>query len=118
MGAVLEDGERTRHGAGPEHRRRQPGTACVDGNADRSLDHDDAAVDFDRRRRLAEPGRAATVPDAEDSAVGRRHRLDSVFPRTRSEEQPSELQPIMRPSYAVLFMTKYTSRNNHNHTQL
>src|SRR3546814_10285078 len=44
---------------------------------------------------------------------------DSVgFPRDRSEEHTSELQSLMRISYAVLCLKKKKNKNNAPHTQI
>src|SRR3546814_9063086 len=77
---------------GPEPRAAHPG---LDGRRDAA--------------RRAEPGRpeAALLPDRPPAAPGgaeRGHRV--AGPSLRSEEHTSELQSLMRISYAVLCLTK------------
>src|SRR3546814_6029198 len=62
--------------------------------------------------RLAQPGCHARAPGRGDRAHGRRagHRLR----RVRSEEHTSELQSLMRISYAVFCLKKKKTRKESN----
>ena len=60
----VEGDYRPRHDHVPAYRRRQPGSACLDGNAHRGLDHHHADVERDRRGRLAEPVGAGALSRA------------------------------------------------------
>src|SRR3546814_4406112 len=86
--------------------------AVVDGVDDMLADVN--ARDLVARARDQRGGGQADIPEAEDGdrlfAINEHAQLSPQFVRTRSEEHTSELQSLMRTSYAVFFLKK----NNYN----
>src|SRR3546814_4675926 len=65
-----------------------------------------------RPERLARPRRARA--SGARSRIGRRLRADMAARRGRSEEHTSELQSLMRSSYAVFCLKKKTKRHTYH----
>src|SRR3546814_1670448 len=71
----------------------------------------------------AKPGRRIMTTPSKPTAVAVQRRARTVSPRKRSEEHTSELQSLMRISYAVFCLKKKTTNiplkdcNTHNNTQ-
>src|SRR3546814_17914346 len=76
--------------------------------------HPSVAVALQREAEdvLVEPARLADVPAEQDDvvAVADFPETHLVLPRSRSEENTSELQSLMRTSYAVFCLKKKTTR--------
>src|SRR3546814_3165434 len=74
-----------------------------------------------RRPSTPSPPRCAASPAAESHRPHRSRRFTRVAPSPRSEEHTSELQSLMRISYAVFCLKKKTQHTNHlattNHKQ-
>src|SRR3546814_2506541 len=94
----------------------QPGAARLDGLLDavdlvgRQIVHDDdVARPQGRRQHLLDPGQEAL---SVHRSV-KQHRRDEAAERERSEEHTSELQSLMRISYAVFCLKK-----KNNNTQM
>src|SRR3546814_4972766 len=69
----------------------------------------------DRRRGAAGGSGCAT---AHRPGQGReRARIPAAAPRSRSEEHTSELQSLMRISYAVFCLKKKTNKQEHEHSE-
>src|SRR3546814_5026774 len=73
----------------------------------------------DRQRRECLRGRRHGAPSSRDDAQGRAHRRslgnrcrEDALGRQRSEEHTSELQSLMRISYAVFCLKKKTKTQN------
>src|SRR3546814_7245904 len=71
-----------------------------------------------KRYRLKGTVNASCMPRGWASGAILRDRYEAARPRPRSEEHTSELQSLMRISYAVFCLKKkhtQTHRRNHNH---
>src|SRR3546814_8238417 len=88
-----------RHGLHPGHREYLHQTAGD--SADPAVFGDDAAADQETRRQIpVEP------EDDRSGASGEPEREYRAVPRQRSEEHTSDLQSLMRISYAVFCLKK------------
>src|SRR3546814_6447661 len=81
----------------------------VAGPIDIALAHPDAEFDLAPRH-----GREAVAVD-DKVARDEREEIGGFRPRVRSEEHTSELQSLMRSSYAVFCLKKKNNMNTHKH---
>src|SRR3546814_1297114 len=87
------------------HPRRAPHAAVL---------RDDAAAD--RRARQTLSARRAAHLDRRRRTRSRRHHLSGGHHLARSEEHTSELQSLMRISYAVFCLKKKKTNKNNKYT--